>query len=119
MELDPFCESAISLKKYTNFIKYDTKFRPKTGDREVDNIYILASPGFTWNEDLGRRKRTGYISFSLMFNGSRKLGDIGSYYSNMKTGTLLDYVLLHNYCCKRLREELNKIFPDKHFGSTP
>lgn len=43
---------------------------------------------------------------------SRNLVDIVELYKDLDIGLADDSVLLHNYCCMRLREEINKIHPE-------
>lgn len=115
MELDPFCESAISRGVFSCKRLDNTTIRPKTGISKIDNyIRIVIDIRYEWNIGKGGYVRSGRAYFHLKtYTTISHLEDIEDLYDNtLEMNKKEDFITLHNYCCRRLREEIDKIYPE-------
>lgn len=122
MELDTFCDSIytwisdVGSGTYENFIKTmkADEFIPRTDNAEFNKYFILFG---VWN-DITRDYDRIFIMCKRFDEGQYEmlypLNDITELYATLNMNKSEDYVFLRNYCCRRLREELNNAFPE-HF----
>ncbi len=116
MELDYFCRPQLVTQENGNIvINYnhgvDCIFAPNTGYEEIDNYFILLYPSDD-NFYFGTAYKSKFAFINLDKGVNRNLIDIVELYEDLDINSAKDLILLHNYCCRRLREEINKLYPE-------
>ena len=119
MQLDSFCRPP-NLKYNGNsynftYINSCYYIRPNTGNIDIDKYYIYANACYI--SECSKGFIVPILTYSLGhsdtdLSGSCKLRDIDDFVKNLNLYKLEDNIILHNYCCRRLREEINKYRPE-------
>lgn len=124
MELDVFCDSTYTwthtwtpdkqCDTYADYLKSigTDEFIPRTDNPNINKYFIRVNMWENTKHEYDMKfvfYRLGNVDLDKRYHS---MDDITELYNALDMDKPENYITFHNYCCKRLREEINRLHPE-------